>query len=215
MNRKAVYETVDKLIGDDFQAVFFVGSFLKSQNPTDVDVFVIDGSSDVQRRVFRELDGVEYDINFFSYPLACEMIEKKTYFFIKSMKDASVHYDREGRKILVQMAKEAYEEGPKCDGEELLELGYRIKELFETIERVKGFKRSYYSMILMERIMDAYFMKRSIWRPKDKKIFEVLQKSDENIYNDITKNIDSFSIEDAKALYVRILATNEADESGI
>lgn len=174
-------------------AIFLVGSSkakdLKKdgQSVNDIDLFVICDSADKQVRVIKVIDGLNFDINYFSKKYCDEMIEKREIFFIGEMVDATVEYDRTNiSKDLIKSCKVSFAKGPKK-----LEAGekeYIKQELYTNLLKLADKQKyneteyQFLTNLFLKDIIIGYFSINDIWLPKEKKLLKALHKEDRELY---------------------------------
>ncbi|WP_027701851.1 hypothetical protein [Metaclostridioides mangenotii] len=174
-------------------AIFLVGSSkakdLKKvgQSVNDIDIFVICDSEDKQVRVIKEIDGLSFDINYFSKKYCDEMIEKREIFFIDEMVDAKVVYDSMNiSKDLIKSCKDSFAKGPKKleEGEK----DYIKQELYTNLlkladkQKYNEIEYQFLTNLFLKDIIIGYFSINDIWLPKDKKLLKALHKENRELY---------------------------------
>ncbi|GAA0239502.1 hypothetical protein [Metaclostridioides mangenotii] len=174
-------------------AIFLVGSSkaidLKKvgQSVNDIDIFVICDSEEKQVRVIKDIDGLSFDINYFSKKYCDEMIEKREIFFINEMVDAKVAYDSMNiSKDLIKSCKDSFAKGPK----KLIasEKDYIKQELYTNLlkladkQKYNEIEYHFLTNLFLKDIIIGYFSINDIWLPKEKKLLKALHKENRELY---------------------------------
>lgn len=184
---------IQKVKNDDStRCIFLVGSSkdldleIEGININDIDIFILSDQKQDQIRVIKDIQGVEFDINYFSIQGMNKFIECREYFFLKEMKDAKVLYDKNKEaNSIVKLCKQRYEEGPnKISYEEKLNISNNI---YSKISRLKDkskftkFEYEFLTNLYLKDIIIAYFNVHDKWVPKDKKLLRNLENEDKNL----------------------------------
>ena len=92
---------IDKIKKDSNTiSIFLVGSAKNinensiDEDINDIDIFVFVNVGNDQDRDIKKIDGIEFDINYFSRRGFKNLVDSKEYFFLKAMKDAKIVFDR-------------------------------------------------------------------------------------------------------------------------
>ena len=175
-------------------SVFLVGSSknidlsLNDNSINDIDIFVFVNQGENQVREIKKVEGIEFDINYFSRRGFKHLIDSKEYFFLNGMKDAKVIFDRNNTATgIIQLCKEKYKEGPNkiSDGE----ICFLKTEIESNINRLKNkekfdlFEYEFLVNLYLKELIVGYFTINNKWIPKDKKLFKELKKEDIYLYN--------------------------------
>lgn len=188
-------------------SVFLVGSSknINFSSPNldinDIDIFVFVNQGEDQVRVVKEIEGIEFDINYFSRNGFKNLIDKKEYFFLNEMKDAVVVYDKHSTgSNIITLCKRKYLEGPN-------KLSYDEKQFLkvETISKISrlenkevydDFEYDFIRNLYLRDLIVAYFSVNDLWKPKDKKLLKVLKEDDAKLYKAIKDYSEDGSYED-------------------
>ena len=135
-------EEINRIKADsNTESIFLVGSAKHINENTidkeinDIDIFVFINVGNDQERDIKNIDGVEFDINYFSIKGFKNLVDSKEYFFLKAMKDADIVFDRNNTaSIIIDLCKLKYLEGPNEISENercfiKLEMASNIKKL--------------------------------------------------------------------------------------
>jgi len=179
-------------------SIFLVGSAKNiNENTTDedindIDIFVFVNVGNDQERDIKNIDDVEFDINYFSTKGFENLIDSKEYFFLKAMKDADIVFDRNNTAIdIIDLCKLKYLEGPgKISENERYfiksEMESNIKKL-KNKENYEEFEYYFLATLFLKELLLGYFTINNIWIPKDKNIFKELKKENKKLYNLLIK----------------------------
>ena len=175
-------------------AVFLVGSAknidlkLADNNINDIDIFVFVNQGENQVREIKRIEGIEFDINYFSRRGFKHLMDNKEYFFLNGMKDAKVIFDRNNTATgIIQLCRTKYQEGPNqiSDGEKC----FLKSEMESNISRLKNkekfdlFEYEFLVNLYLKELIVGYFTINNKWIPKDKKLFKELKKEDSYLYD--------------------------------
>lgn len=201
-------EEIKKLINDEnTKAIYLVGSSknidLQSENIdiNDIDLFVFVNNGDKQIRQIKNIENIEFDINYFPEKLVYEFIERKEYFFLKEMKNPKIVYDKtETSKYIINLCKNKFEEGPdELSKDEIHLLKCNIYDKIEKLkykEKYDIFEYKFLTNLYLKDIIVGYFIKNNKWIPKDKKLFKALKDESIEIFNLCKKAIKTYKYED-------------------
>ena len=210
---KVYVNEINKIINDkNTRCIFLVGSS-KNYNLekemdkiNDIDLFVI---SDIEKRQIRDIkniNNVDFDINYFGKEKLNEFIDNKEYFFLKEMKNPKIIYDKynEAYKV-INLCKSKYLEGPnKISKDEKIKLK---EDLIIKIESLKDkskfykFEYEFLTNLYLKDIIVGYFIINNKWIPKDKKLLKEIKKEDENLLILIEKLLKDYKYEDLLSIY--------------
>lgn len=171
--------------------IFLVGSAknidMNVKNINDIDIFVFVNQGEDQVREIKKIEGIEFDINYFSIRGIEKLIENKEYFLLKEMKDAKVIFDKNNdANEIIQLCEEKYLEGPNNISEE--EKYFIKSEIESSISRLKNkekFEKNEYEFLVnlyLKDLIVGYFTINNKWVPKDKKLFKELKIEDSHLY---------------------------------
>ena len=175
-------------------AVFLVGSAknidlkLADNNINDIDIFVFVNQGENQVREIKRIEGIEFDINYFSRRGFKHLMDNKEYFFLNGMKDAKVIFDRNNTATgIIQLCRTKYQEGPNLISEG--EKCFLKSEIESNISRLKNkekfdlFEYEFLVNLYLKELIVGYFTINNKWIPKDKKLFKELKKEDSYLYD--------------------------------
>lgn len=175
-------------------SIFLVGSSknidLRSPNANinDIDLFVFVNQGENQVRLVKEIDNIEFDINYFSRNGFKNLMDEKEYFFLKEMKDAVIIYDKNNTAFnIINLCKMKYIEGPKKisnDEKQFLksEIGSKISRLSNQ-EKFDNFEYEFLTRLYLKDIIIGYFIIKDKWIPKDKNLLKSLKIEDEKLFS--------------------------------
>lgn len=214
---KNLYEVyiseINKIINEkNTRCIFLVGSS-KNYNLekemdkiNDIDLFVISDINEKQIRDIKNINNIDFDINYFSKDKINEFIENKEYFFLKEMKNPKIIYDKynEGHKV-ISLCEAKYLEGPnnisKYEKLKLKEeLIIKIESLKDNLKFYK-FEYEFLTNLYLKDIIVGYFTINNKWIPKDKKLLKEIKKEDENLIILIEKLFKDYKYEDLLSIY--------------
>lgn len=193
-------------------SVFLVGSSkyanFNSQNISinDIDIFVFVNQGEDQVRIIKEIEGIEFDINYFSRNGFKKLIDNKEYFFLKEMKDAVVVYDKHSTGInIITSCKRKYLEGPNrlSDDEKQFikaDINSKISRL-KNKEEYDGFEYDFLSKIYLKDLLIAYFSVNDKWTPKDKKLLKTVKQEDKILYSLVNEYYNDTNYENITKIY--------------
>lgn len=204
---------INKIINEkNTRCIFLVGSS-KNYNLekeidkiNDIDLFVISDINEKQIRHIKNINNIDFDINYFSKDKINEFIENKEYFFLKEMKSPKIIYDKynEGNE-LINLCESKYLEGPnKISKDEKLKLK---EELIIKIESLKDklkfhkFEYEFLTNLYLKDIIVGYFTINNKWIPKDKKLLKEIKKEDKNLSILIERFLKNYKYEDLLSIY--------------
>lgn len=189
------------------QCIFLVGSS-KDLNlddegikVNDIDIFVLCDQIEDQVRENKEIQGLEFDISYFSKDGMDKFIASKEYFFLNEMKNAKVVYDKtEVANGIIYTCKEEYKKGPnKLSNEEKKTIK---DDIYSKVSRLKDrekfnkFEYEFLTNLYLRDIIVAYFSINDKWIPKDKKLVKQLEVEDKDIFNLLLDVNKSYNYED-------------------
>lgn len=215
--KKNVYqiynEELTKIMDDkNTLAIFLVGSSknidLKAENVTinDIDIFVFTEYGENQTRIIKNINGIGFDINYFSKKGVNEFIDKKEYFFLKEMKNPKIIYDKVGiASETIDLCRKKFIEGPnKLSSEDLKLLKSCIKAKVEELknkEKFDDFEYEFLTNLYLKDIIVGYFIINNKWTPKDKKLFKILKDEDLEIFKLCKTAIRTYEYKDLINVY--------------
>ncbi len=210
--KKSIYqiynEEIEKIINNEnTKAIYLVGSSknlnLKDEDISlsDIDIFVFVKNGDLQTRIVKKIENIEFDINYFSEKGVYKFINKKEYFFLKEMKEPKVIYDKD--KIsneIINLCKEKFIEGPDKISEKEIKLLKacilaKVEDL-KVIEKFNDFEYQFLTNLYLKDIIVGYFIINNRWIPKDKKLFNSLKEEDIESYNLCKRVIETYEYKD-------------------
>ncbi|MBC5997719.1 hypothetical protein EAI30_11960 [Romboutsia ilealis] len=175
-------------------AVFLVGSAknidlkLADNNINDIDIFVFVNQGENQVREIKRIEGIEFDINYFSRRGFKHLMDNKEYFFLNGMKDAKVIFDRNNTATgIIQLCRTKYQEGPNLISEG--EKCFLKSEIESNISRLKNkekfdlFEYEFLVNLYLKELIVGYFTINNKWIPKDKKLLKELKKENSYLYD--------------------------------
>lgn len=186
---------LEKIIKDSNTiSVFLVGSSknvdFKSKNPNinDIDVFVFVNQGEDQVRIIKEIDNIQFDINYFSRNGLKKLMDSKEYFFLKEMKEAIIIYDKhKTASNIVTLCKRKFLEGPNILSiDEKLFLKTEIESKLSKLENKDKYETFEYDFIckaLLKEMIITYFKVHDKWIPKDKKLLKTLKEEEPKLYS--------------------------------
>lgn len=175
-------------------AIFLVGSSkgldLRETNLklNDIDIFVFVNQGEIQERVIKYINDIEFDINYFSRNGLKYLVNNKEYFFLKEMKDAQVIYDKNNTAIHIkELCRRSYLEGPKklSDSEkQFIKIDAESKILrLKYKEKFENFEYKFLTNLYLKDIIIGYFKINDKWVPKDKNLLKELKKENKELFN--------------------------------
>lgn len=186
---------IDKIKKDSNTiSIFLVGSAKNinensiDEDINDIDIFVFVNVGNDQDRDIKKIDGIEFDINYFSRRGFKNLVDSKEYFFLKAMKDAKIVFDRNNTASgIIDLCKSKYLEGPgKISENERCfiksEMESNIKKL-KNKEKYEEFEYYFLANLYLKELLLGYFTINNIWTPKDKNIFKELKNENKKLYN--------------------------------
>lgn len=204
---------ISKIINDTkTEIVFLVGSSKridfnnKDAKVNDIDVFVLVKQGEKQVREIKEVDGVEFDINYFSYDGLKELIDNKEYFFLKEMKDPKIIYDKTKTGAdIVNLCNQKFLEGPNVlSNEQKYFMKTDIKGKLDRLNKnhkIEKFEYEFLTNIYIKDIIIGYFIINNKWIPKDKNLLKELKKENLELFN-LVKNVhENYKYEDLLNVY--------------
>lgn len=175
-------------------AIFLVGSSkgldLRETNLrlNDIDIFVFVNQGEIQERVIKYINGIEFDINYFSRNGLKYLVNNKEYFFLKEMKDAQVVYDKNNTAIHIkELCRRSYLEGPKKLSESekqfiKIDVESKVSRL-KYKEKFENFEYKFLTNLYLKDIIIGYFKINDKWVPKDKNLLKELKKENKELFN--------------------------------
>ena len=186
-------EVIEKLkMDENVKSIIHVGSsknkiYEDSNSINDIDLFIIVEKQEAnQIRKIKNINNIEFDLNFISIEGSRHFIEEKTYFFLK-IKDGNILYDENniGRGIL-SLCEEKYKEGP--DKIPLEDKQFQVNQLLSDISRLSNkdiyeeFEYDFLIYMYLYNIIKTYYIINDIWVPKDKKLLKSLKNQNIELY---------------------------------
>lgn len=210
---KIYSEELEKIIkNSNTISVFLVGSSkdidLKKENSdvNDIDLFVFVNQGENQIRIIKDIDGLEFDINYFSRNGLKNLVENREYFFLKEMKEAVILYDKHNTAHnIISLCKKKFLEGPNRISED--ENKFLKSEIFSKIQRLKEKEKyqpieyDFISKVYLKEIIVAYFKVNNKWIPKDKKLLGSLKDEDKKLYSLIEEFYEELDYEKLIKIY--------------
>lgn len=204
---------IDKIIkNSNTIAVFLVGSSknidlnVANENINDIDIFVFVNIGENQVREIKRIEGIEFDINYFSRRGFKELLDNKEYFFLKGMKDAKVIFDRNTTATgIIQLCKSKYMEGPNRISAE--EKFFIKSEIYSSISRLKNkekfdlFEYNFLVNLYLKELIVGYFTINNKWIPKDKKLLNELKNDNPRLYELVNEVKDEEKYEKLLNIY--------------
>lgn len=204
---------INRIIKDEnTESVFLVGSSkqisLDKENVklNDIDIFVFIEKGNMQIREIKNIDGIEFDINYFSKEGVKKLIDSKEYFFLKEMSQPKIIYDKTKKNIdIINLCKEKFKEGPKKLSQE--EKYYIKSDIKSKIDRLKNkdeieeFEYEFLANLYLKDIIVGYFSINNKWVPKDKNLFKELKIENLELFNLMQKIKINYKYEDLLNVY--------------
>lgn len=196
-------------------AIFLVGSSkgldLRETNLklNDIDIFVFVNQGEIQERVIKYINDIEFDINYFSRNGLKYLVNNKEYFFLKEMKDAQVIYDKNNTAIHIkELCRRSYLEGPKklSDSEkQFIKIDVESKILrLKYKEKFENFEYKFLTNLYLKDIIIGYFKINEKWVPKDKNLLKELKKENKELFNFIEEIHEEYDYNILLQLYNHI-----------
>lgn len=193
-------------------AVFLVGSAknidlkVADKNINDIDIFVFVNVGENQVREIKKIDGIEFDINYFSRRGFKHLIDNREYFFLKEMKDAKIIFDRNNTASgIIQLCGRKYLEGPNKVSDE--EKFFMKSEIESNINRLKNkekfdlFEYEFLVNLYLKELIVGYFTINNKWIPKDKRLFKELKIESPQLYKLVNEIKDGDKYEKLLEIY--------------
>lgn len=205
----------------DVLAVILVGSSSQAaQNdeisPKDIDLFVITSSGDFQQRNIVKAEGVEIDINYFPVEVAKNLIKSEKMFIVHELANRALVISQRGdaAHMLIDMAKDKYEKGPKPMQQELAALEMsQLKGLIEGLGMESDPAQNRFNRIfIFERLIKAYFTVNAIWLPKEKRILKELKKINPKLYDKSNEFLECFGLSYLEDIYSEVFGNLDSME---
>ncbi|HSQ89066.1 hypothetical protein [Romboutsia sp.] len=204
---------IDKIIKDEnTESVFLVGSSknldLNNTNIkiNDIDIFVFVKRGKLQVREIKGIEGIEFDINYFSKDVRQNLIDAREYFFLKEMSEPKIIYDKTESVVdIINLCKEKLRQGPKILSKE--EKCFIKNEIKSKVDRLKQkhkldeFEYEFLTNIYLKDIIVAYFIINNKWIPKDKNLLKELKTENLKLFNLIQKVQKNYRYEDLLNVY--------------
>lgn len=203
-------------------AIFLVGSskdkdFKKDAKLiNDIDLFVICDNIESQMRIIKEVDGISFDINYFSEENCKEMVKNREKFFINEIRNAKVEYDNGGfSQCLIKICEQTYNKGPvKLQNSEKYYIKY---ELHSTLNKLKNkdnmseLEYDFLTNLFLKDIIIGYFSINDKWLPKEKKLIKALNKEDIEFYKLIENAYKFKGYEELKKTYLYVFKDEDRE----
>lgn len=210
---KIYNEEIKNIINDSkVTSILLVGSAknldlsLDDIQINDIDIFVTTKEGPDQERIIKDINGIEFDINYFSNEGVNKFIENKEYFFLKEMKEAKIIYDKnKDINKIIELCNTEYNKGPKSLTQN--EKSFLKMEILSKIERLKqrekyeDFEYKFLINIYLKDIIESFFKINDKWIPKDKKMMSVLKKEEIQLFNFVKKVNENYLYEDLLNVY--------------
>ncbi len=193
-------------------AVFLVGSAknidlkVADKNINDIDIFVFVNVGENQVREIKKIDGIEFDINYFSRRGFKHLIDNREYFFLKEMKEAKIIFDRNNTASgIIQLCGRKYLEGPNKVSDE--EKFFMKSEIESNINRLKNkekfdlFEYEFLVNLYLKELIVGYFTINNKWIPKDKRLFKELKIESPQLYKLVNEIKDGDKYEKLLEIY--------------
>ncbi|MGL5312858.1 MAG: hypothetical protein ACRC92_06395, partial [Peptostreptococcaceae bacterium] len=178
---KIYNEEIENIVNNsNVTGILLVGSAknvdlsLKGSSVNDIDIFVITKEGPYQERIIKEINGIEFDINYFSNKGVYKFIKDRECFFLKEMKEAKIVYDKnQDINGIMELCNIEYNKGPKSLTQD--EKAFLKNETLSKIERLKSkekyeeFEYKFLINIYLKDLIEAFFSIKNKWIPKDKK----------------------------------------------
>ena len=206
------------------QSIFLVGSTksidlrYENEKVNDIDIFVILEETYMQSREIKNINGIEFDINYFSKLGLEKMLEEREYFFLKEMSNPKVVYDRLGdSNKIIKLCKNKFVEGPDELSKD--EKCFMKNEIKSKIDRLKNknklemYEYEFLTNLYLKDIIVGYFSINRKWIPKDKKIFESLKKENLELFNLVQIVQKNYKYNDLLIVYEYIFEDIEISEN--
>lgn len=204
---------INKIIEDEnTESVFLVGSSKESDlnneniKINDIDIFVFVKQGELQVREIKDIDGIEFDINYFSEKGLLKLIDTKEYFFLKEMSEPKIIYDKTECAVnIINLCKEKLIEGPKVLSKE--EQSFIKSEIKSKIDRLKQkykmgeFEYEFLTNLYLKDIIVGYFVINNKWVPKDKNLLKELKTENLKLFNLVRNVQKNYKYEDLLNVY--------------
>ena len=153
----------------------------------DIDLFIlVENQAENQIRETKNIDNIEFDMNFISIKGCQNFIESKTYFFLK-IKDGKLLYDVDNLgKEIMKLCEEKYKEGP--DKISLSDKKFQAEQLISDISRLAkvddydDFEYEFLIYMYLSKVIKLFYIINDNWVPKDKKLLKSLKKDEPYLY---------------------------------
>lgn len=216
---------IEKIIkNENVKSIFLVGSAkdldLKKEinKVNDIDIFIFIEDDNIQIREIKNIDGIEFDINYFSQFGFEKMIDDKEYFFLKEMSNPKVIYDRVGNSHnIINLCKNKFIEGPNNLSQE--EKSFIKSEAKSKIDRLKYkdkleiYEYEFLTNIYLKDIIIGYFIINKKWIPKDKKLMKSLKKDNLELFNLVQTVQKNYKYEELITVYEYIFKDIEISKN--
>ncbi|MGL4912784.1 MAG: hypothetical protein ACRC3Y_10195 [Romboutsia sp.] len=222
---KIYQREIEKIIeNENVKSIFLVGSTkdldLKKEinKVNDIDIFVFIEDNNIQIREIKNIDGIEFDINYFSQFGLKKMIDNKEYFFLKEMYNPKVVYDRVGTsQNIIDLCKDKFIEGPNNLSQ--YEKSFIKSDIKSKIDRLKDkekleiYEYEFLTNIYLKDIIIGYFIINKKWIPKDKKLMISLKKENLELFNLVQLIQKNYKYEDLLIVYEYIFKNIEISKN--
>lgn len=197
---------------ENVKAIFLVGSSKninlnnKEAKVNDIDIFVIKALNYLQVREIKNIEGIEFDINYFSKTGIEKLIEDREYFFLKEMSNPKIVYNNlENVDAIIKECKDAFDKGPlELSESEKIFIKNDIKSKIDRLknhEKLEKYEYEFLTNLYLKDIIVGYFSINRKWVPKDKKIMKTLKIEDSKLF-DLVQNVQKYyKYEDLLTVY--------------
>jgi len=194
MDKRKVYEKkIEKIIKNEkVLSILLIGAGAKVKEGEfdtlrDIDIFVItDEDYNFQREVI-EVESVAFDISYMSIEAFKKGIDEELILLINSLQSYSIIYNiNEDLGELLNKIEALYRKGPpKLKKDKVDYIRFKLHQDYKDILSRKEdvVNISFLMNNLFYNILISYFELNSLWIPKDKKILNYIQNTDNILYN--------------------------------
>ncbi|MGF7058148.1 hypothetical protein [Brassicibacter mesophilus] len=205
MIKKIFDSVIDKIIQNEKPtAVLLVGSAANSKETElerlrDIDIFVIIEKDTFYREV-KDIEGIEFDISYLPITLLKKAIEDRISSLVNVLYNSKVIY-KSGTMVdkYLNDINDVYIEGPEYLEEiDIRYVRFRLCQMYETILSKKTDEINLVFLInnFIKELLYSYFKLNRLWTPSDKKMIQVISKTDNILYSLIVNYYNSHNIND-------------------